>query len=89
MANKQQPNWHRYTFIALIVALLACITAGFFLLVIGTLNIGLFSGAELTTLNKGALISGGVVILALAVYLLVFRPGVRPWGRREATHARD
>jgi ABC-type uncharacterized transport system involved in gliding motility auxiliary subunit len=77
MANKQQPNWHRYTFIALIVALLACITAGFFLLVIGALNIGLYSGAELTTLNKGALISGGVIILALAVYLLLEPDKVR------------
>jgi ABC-type uncharacterized transport system involved in gliding motility auxiliary subunit len=77
MTNKQQPNWHRFTFIVLIVAVLACITAGFFLLVIGALNIGMFSGAQLTTLNKGLIISGSVVILALAIYLLLEPDKVR------------
>ena len=77
MANKQQPNWHRYTIIALIVAVLACITAGFFLLILGALNIGLFSGATTETINKGLIISGAVVILALATYLLLEPDKVR------------
>lgn len=77
MANKQQPNWHRYTFIALIVAVLACITAGFFLLILGSLNIGLFSGATAESINKGLIISGAVVILALAIYLLLEPDKVR------------
>ena len=77
MAKKQKPNWHRFTFIALIVALLACITVGFFLLILGALNVGLYSGTTTETINKGLIISGGVVILALAVYLLLEPDKVR------------
>ena len=77
MAKKQQPNWHRFTFIAIIVAVLACITAGFFLITKGLLNIGMFSGATTETINKGLIISGGVVILALATYLLLEPDKVR------------
>jgi ABC-type uncharacterized transport system involved in gliding motility auxiliary subunit len=77
MANKQKTDWHRFTFIALIVAVLACITAGIFLLILGALNIGLFSGATTETLNKGLIISGSVVILALAIYLLLEPDKVR------------
>lgn len=77
MAKKQQPTWHRFTFIALLIAVLACITAGFFLLIIGSVNIGLFTGATIETLNKGLIISGAVVILALAVYLLLEPDKVR------------
>lgn len=77
MANKQQPNWHRYTFIAIIVAVLACIVAGFFLILLGTLNIGLFSGMTKEAITKGIILSGSVVLLALAVYLLLEPDKVR------------
>lgn len=77
MSKKQQPTWHRFTFIALIVAVLACITAGFFLLTRGLLNVGLFSGVTPETLNRGLIISGGVVVLALAIYLLLEPDKVR------------
>lgn len=77
MANKQKTDWHRFTFIALIVAVLGCITAGIFLLVLGALNIGMFSGATTATINKGLIISGSVVILALAIYLLLEPDKVR------------
>jgi len=77
MANKQKPTWHRFTFIALLVAVLAGVTAGFFLLTKGLLNIGMFSGATSETLNRGLFISGGVVILALAIYLLLEPEKVR------------
>ncbi len=77
MAKKQQPSWHRFTFIALLVAILACVVGGFFLLTKGLLNVNLFSGATTETLNKGLIISGGVVVLALAVYLLLEPDKVR------------
>ncbi|MFT3895649.1 MAG: Gldg family protein [Anaerolineales bacterium] len=77
MANKQQPNWHRYTFIAIIVAVLACIVAGFFLILLGTLNIGLFSGMTKEAITKGIILSGSVVLLALAIYLLLEPDKVR------------
>jgi len=77
MANKKQQSWHRYTFIALLVAILACVVGGFFLLTKGLLNVGIFSGATTETLNRGLIISGGVVILALATYLLLEPEKVR------------
>jgi ABC-type uncharacterized transport system involved in gliding motility auxiliary subunit len=77
MAKKQQPSWHRFTFIALLVAILACIVGGFFLLTLGLVNVNLFSGATIETINKGLIISGGVVVLALAVYLLLEPDKVR------------
>ena len=77
MAKKQQPDWHRFTFIVIIIAVLACITAGFFLLTKGLLNVGLFSGITAETVNKGLIISGAAVILALAIYLLLEPEKVR------------
>lgn len=71
MAKKQQPTWRKYTFIALIVAGLAFVSALLFLITRGFLNIGVFSGATADTLNRGALISGGVTILALALYAML------------------
>jgi ABC-type uncharacterized transport system involved in gliding motility auxiliary subunit len=77
MAKKQQPAWHRYTFIALIVAGLALLSTILFLITRGLLNIGMFSGATTETLNRGTLISLGVTILSLAVYTILEPEKVR------------
>lgn len=71
MSKKQQPAWHRYTFIALIVAGLALLSTILFLITRGLLNIGMFSGATTETLNRGTFISLGVTILALAIYAIL------------------
>ncbi len=71
MAKKQQPTWHRFTFIALIVAGLALFSTILFLITRGLLNIGMFSGATTETLNRGTLISLGVMVLSLAVYTIL------------------
>lgn len=77
MAKKQQPAWHRYTFIALIVAGLALLSTFLFLVTRGLLNIGMFSGATTDTLNRGTFISLGVAILALAAYAMLEPDKVR------------
>jgi len=71
MAKKNQPTWPRFTFVMLIVAGLAFAVAALFLITIGLLNIGLFSGATADTLNRGLLISGGITLLALAGYIML------------------
>ena len=71
MANKQQPTWHRFTFIALVIAGLALLSTILFLITKGLLSIGMFSGATVETLNRGTLISLGVTILGLAIYAIL------------------
>jgi ABC-type uncharacterized transport system involved in gliding motility auxiliary subunit len=71
MAKKSQPAWRKYTFIALIVAGLALVSTLLFILTKGLLNAGLFTGATSDTLNRGLYLSGGVTILALAVYMML------------------
>jgi len=77
MAKKQQSTWHRFTFIALVVAGLALLSTILFLITRGLLNIGMFSGATTETLNRGTLISLGVVILSLAIYTILEPEKVR------------
>ncbi|MEW6285551.1 MAG: Gldg family protein [Chloroflexota bacterium] len=77
MSKKQQPAWHRYTFIALIAAGLAFLSTVLFLITRGLLNIGMFSGATAETLNRGTLISLGVTVLALALYAMLEPDKVR------------
>ncbi|MBK9927177.1 MAG: GldG family protein [Anaerolineales bacterium] len=71
MATKNQPTWHRYTFIALIVAGLAFISTILFLITKGLLVLNMFTGATVDTLNRGTLISLGVTILGLALYVIL------------------
>lgn len=71
MANKQQSTWHRFTFLALVVAGLALLSTILFLITKGLLSIGMFSGATTETLNRGTLISLGVMILSLAIYTIL------------------
>ena len=71
MAKKTQSTKRSYTFIALIFAGLAFISTALFLITKGLLAIGMFSGATSDTLNRGLLISAGLTILALAVYVVL------------------
>lgn len=71
MAKKNQPAWRRFTFLALVVAGLALFSTILFLITKGLLNIGMFSGATSDTLNRGLYISGGITILALAIYVIL------------------
>lgn len=77
MAKKQKPVWHRYTFIALVIAGLSLLSTILFLVTRGLLNIGMFSGATTETLNRGTLISLAVMILSLAVYTILEPEKVR------------
>ena len=77
MAKKQKPTWQRYTVIALGIAVLACVVAGVFLLLLGSVNTGLFSGMTSETINKVLIISGSVAVLALMIYLLLEPEKVR------------
>jgi len=71
MAKKQRPTWRRYTVIALIVSGLALLGTLFFLITKGLLNIGMYSGATIETLNRGLIISLGILILSLALYAIL------------------
>ncbi|MEP7134072.1 MAG: Gldg family protein [Chloroflexota bacterium] len=71
MANKNQSKQRGYSFIALIVAGLALISTALFLITKGLLSIGMFSGATSDTINRGILISLGVLILGLALYAIL------------------
>ncbi|MEP6894138.1 MAG: GldG family protein [Chloroflexota bacterium] len=77
MANKNQSNKQSYSFIALIIAGLAFISAALFLITKGLFTIGMFSGATSDTLNRGLLISIGVIVLALALYAILEPDKVR------------
>jgi ABC-type uncharacterized transport system involved in gliding motility auxiliary subunit len=71
MATKNQPTWHRYTFIALVIAGLAFISTILFLITKGLLVLNVFTGATAGTLNRGTLISLGVTVLGIALYAIL------------------
>jgi ABC-type uncharacterized transport system involved in gliding motility auxiliary subunit len=69
MTKKNKPAGRSFTFIPLIIAGLALLSTILFLLTKGLLAIGMFSGATSDTLNRGLLVSIGVAVLAIAVYV--------------------
>jgi len=71
MAKKTQSTQRSYTFIALILAGLTFISTVLFLITKGLQTIGMFTGATSDTLNRGTLVSAGLAILALAVYVVL------------------
>jgi ABC-type uncharacterized transport system involved in gliding motility auxiliary subunit len=77
MDKKTQSTRRGYTFIPLIVAGLALVSTVLFLITKALLTLGMFSGATSDTLNRGLLISAGVVILALALYVILEPDRVR------------
>jgi ABC-type uncharacterized transport system involved in gliding motility auxiliary subunit len=74
MKNKtNQPVWRAYTFLALIIAALACSATFFIAIIRGLASLQIFTVANIDNLNRYLLISAGILILALALYA-VFEP---------------
>lgn len=71
MAKKKQASWHRFTFIALVLAGLALFTTILFGITWMLLRIGMFSGTTNETLTNGILVSLGVTIFCLAIYVVL------------------
>ncbi|HEX9838764.1 MAG TPA: Gldg family protein [Anaerolineales bacterium] len=71
--KKNQPAWRAYTFLALIIAALACIATFFIAIIRGLASLQIFTVANIDNLNRYLLISAGILILALALYA-VFEP---------------
>src|SRR5215216_1433046 len=72
MKNKKiQPVWRAYTFVALIIAALACIATFFIAINRGLASMQVFTVASIDNLNRYLLISAGFIILALALYAVL------------------
>jgi ABC-type uncharacterized transport system involved in gliding motility auxiliary subunit len=69
--NKSQPAQRTYTFVALIIAALACIATFFIAIVRGLASMQVITVANIDNLNRYLLISAGVILLALAVYAVL------------------
>ena len=69
--RKNQPVWRAYTFVALIIAALACIATFFIAIIRGLASMQVFTVASTDNLNRYLLISAGVIILALALYAVL------------------
>jgi ABC-type uncharacterized transport system involved in gliding motility auxiliary subunit len=72
--NKSQPATHRYTVIALFVALFACIATALLGIVKGVVALQLYTLQFPERLNNALWISGGLIILGLATYVIL-EPG--------------
>src|SRR5436190_10527938 len=77
MNKKTQSTQRKYSIIPLIVAGLALISTVLFLITKALVTIGMFTGATSDTLNRGLLISAGIVILALALYVILEPDAIR------------
>lgn len=73
-SKKNQPAGRKYTVIALFVALFACIATGLLGAMKGVVAIGLYTLQFPERLNNALWISGGLVILGLATYVIL-EPG--------------
>ena len=65
------PAWRRYTFVALIVSLLACIASLAFGAIKGLVAVQLYQVESSDSINRWLLISVGIIILGLAVYAIL------------------
>ncbi len=77
MDKKKQSMGRSYSLIPLVIAALALLSTVFYLITKGLLAINMFTGATADTLNRGLLISVGVMILALALYVIMEPDRVR------------
>ncbi len=77
MAKKNQPTWHRYTFMALVIAGLALLFTVGVLLTRGLLVTNIFTGTTVETLDRLLMIGAGVFVLAIAIYGLLEPEKVR------------
>ena len=73
--NKNTPV--RYAIIGLIIALLACIATGLLAIVKGTIALQLYTPANPNTINIALEVSGGLLVLGLAVYAILNPEGTR------------
>lgn len=71
MKNNQNQPWRGYTFLALILSVLACIASVFLGLARGLVSIQLVEVADPEVINRWFIISAGVVILGLALYAIL------------------
>lgn len=73
MKNKKtsHPAWRGYTFLALILSLIACLATVLLGLARGLVSVQLVDLADPDTLNRWLIISAGVVILGLALYAIL------------------
>ncbi|MGZ9226484.1 MAG: DUF7088 domain-containing protein, partial [Anaerolineales bacterium] len=69
--NKSQPARRTYTFVALIIAAVACIATFFIAMVRGLASMQVITVANIDNLNRYLLISTGVILLALALYAVL------------------
>ena len=73
MKNKKvaQPSWRRFTFLPLIISLLALITTALLGITKFLVTAQLFEVANPDGINRWFLISGGVIVLGLALYAIL------------------
>jgi len=76
MTNNNHSN-RNYSGIALVLSGLALVSTFLFLITKGLLTVGLFTGATSDALNRGLLISAGLVILFAALYVVLEPDKVR------------
>lgn len=77
MENKTPSTTSKYSIIALIFALLACIATFFLGIMRGLLSMQMFSGFEAQDLNRYLIIAAGLIVLGLAVYAIMEPDRVR------------
>ncbi len=73
MKNRQkaQPTWRRFTFLALIISLLASVATAFLGITKGLVAAQLYEVANPDNINRWLLISAGVIVLGLALYVIL------------------
>ena len=74
--KKQQP-WRAYTFVALIVALLACIATSLLAITRGLVATGTFTIASPENLTRWIYAGAGIIVLGIAVYFILEPDKVR------------
>src|ERR1044071_7708302 len=77
MENKNTSAARKYSIIALIFALLACIATFFLAIMRGLLSMQLFTGFQAQDLNRYLIVSAGLIILGLAAYAIMEPDRVR------------
>lgn len=73
MKNTQnnQPSWRKFTFIALIVSVLACVATTFLAIIKGLIAAELFSIDNPDNINRWLLIAASVVVFGLALFMIL------------------
>jgi ABC-type uncharacterized transport system involved in gliding motility auxiliary subunit len=84
---KNRPAWRAYTFIALIIALLACIATFLLAITRGLVATGTFTIANPENLTRWIYAGAGIVVLGIALYFILEPDKVRRFmTRRQARY---